>query len=97
MTSKMESSIQKDYFLTSPEAVSSHVKAVGEAIIRDAEQIRLEPSNITSIKISAEIAPCTQITYVTYEIERIADPRKPDNSKAEEEIYASRNHKRNDS
>ena len=78
MTSKMESNIQRNYFLSSPEEVSAHLKAVGEAIIRDADQIRLEPSNIASIKISAEIAPCTQITYVTYEIERIADPRKPE-------------------
>ena len=78
MTSKMESSIQRNYFLSSTEAVSTHLKAVGDAIIKDAEQIRLEPSNITSIKISAEIAPCTQITYVTYEIERIADPRIPE-------------------
>ena len=78
MTSKMESNIQRNYFLSSPEEVSAHLKAVGEAIIKDAEQIRLEPSNIASIKISAEIAPCTQITYVTYEINRIADPRKPE-------------------
>lgn len=75
MTSKMESNIQRNYFLSSPEAVSAHLKAVGEAIIKDAEQIRLEPSNIASIKISAEIAPCTNITYVRYEIERRADPR----------------------
>lgn len=78
MTSKMESNIQRNYFLTSPEAVSAHLKAVGEAIIKDAEQIRLEPSNITSIKISAEIAPCTELTYITYEIDRRADPRIPE-------------------
>lgn len=75
MTSKMSSSVERDYFLTSPEVVSAHLKAVGEAIIKDADQIRLEPSNITYIKISAEIAPCTSITYVRYEIERRADPR----------------------
>ena len=78
MTSKMSSSVERDYFLTSPEVVSAHLKAVGEAIIRDADQIRLEPSNITSIKILAEIAPCTNITYVRYEIERRADPRIPE-------------------
>ena len=78
MTSKMASGIQRDYLLTSPEAVSSHVKAIGEAIIKDAEEIRLEPSNIASIKISAEIAPCTELTYITYEIDRRADPRIPE-------------------
>ena len=78
MTSKMASSIHRNYFLPSPEAVSAHLKAVGEAIIKDAEQIRLEPSNITSIKISAEIAPCTELTYITYEIDRRADPRIPE-------------------
>ena len=78
MTSKMESSIQKDYFLTSPKAVSSHVKKIGEAIIKDAEQIRLDPSNIMSIKISAEIAPCTELTCIIYEIVRRADPRIPE-------------------
>jgi hypothetical protein len=75
MSKGIINSIERDYFLTSPEVVSSHVKAIGEAIIKDAEEIRLEPSNIASIKISAEIAPCTNITYVRYEIERRADPR----------------------
>lgn len=75
MNKEITNSVERDYFLTSPEVVSSHVKAVGEAIIKDAEDIRLEPSNIASIKISAEIAPCTNITYVRYEIERRADPR----------------------
>ena len=78
MNKRIINSIERDYFLTSPEAVSSHVKAVGEAIIKDAEDIRLEPSNIASIKISAEIAPCTNITCVRYEIERRADPRIPE-------------------
>ena len=78
MTSKMASSVERNYFLSSPEAVSAHLKAVGEAIIKDAEQICLEPSNITSIKISAEIAPCTELTYITYEIDRRADPRIPE-------------------
>ena len=78
MSKRITSSIQRDYFLSSPEAVSAHLKAVGDAIIKDAEQIRLEPSNITSIKISAEIAPCTELTYITYEIDRRADPRIPE-------------------
>lgn len=78
MSKEITNSVKRDYFLSSPEAVSSHLKAVGEAIIKDAEQICLEPSNITSIKISAEIAPCTELTYITYEIDRRADPRIPE-------------------
>ena len=78
MISKMARNIQRNYYLISPEEVSAHLKAVGDAIIKDAEQIRLEPSNITSIKISAEIAPCTELTYITYEIDRRADPRIPE-------------------
>ena len=78
MSKEITNSVKRDYFLSSPEAVSAHLKAVGEAIIKDAEQIRLEPSNIASIKISAEIAPCTNITYVRYEIDRRADPRIPE-------------------
>lgn len=78
MSKEITNSVKRDYFSSSPEAVSEHLKAVGEAIIKDAEQICLEPSNITSIKISAEIAPCTELTYITYEIDRRADPRIPD-------------------
>jgi hypothetical protein len=41
VTEKMASSINRDYSLSSQEVVSSHIKAIGEAIIKDAEQMRL--------------------------------------------------------
>lgn len=72
------SRVERDYFMRTAEEVSKHIKAVGEAIVADADDIRLLPDNIYSITITAEIAPCTNITYVRYEIERRADPRIPE-------------------
>ena len=62
-------------FFATLEEFAEHTKAVGNAIADDAEQIRLDPYNIYSIKISAEIKPDTEFTVVRYEIERRADPR----------------------
>ena len=52
-----------------------HIKAVGQAIIDDADKIAFDAHDLISINISAEIEACTQVTTVNYQLERLADPR----------------------
>lgn len=52
-----------------------HIKAVGQAIIDDADKIAFDACDLTSIAIRATIEPCESFTTVTYRLERIADPR----------------------
>lgn len=58
------------------EELVEQVKAVGQSIIDDAEYIVLEPHNLTSIEIYAEIAPRDQITSAVYKLTRISDSRR---------------------
>lgn len=52
-----------------------HIKAVGQAIIDDADKIAFDAHDLISIGISAEIEACAQFTKVNYQLERLADPR----------------------
>ena len=55
----------------------AHLKAVGQRIIDDAEQLIIDPKHTCSIEIKATIEPLDSVTHVEYYINRIADPRVP--------------------
>lgn len=57
------------------EQLIEHIKAVGQAIVDDAERISIDTKNIMSISIKAEIAPLEQVTAIEYTYNRMADPR----------------------
>ena len=52
-----------------------HLKAIGNAIIDDAEHIAIDTNRLCMVRVEAEIAPCQRTTMVTYTLERTADPR----------------------
>lgn len=53
----------------------AHLKAIGSAIIDDADHLAIDTNRLRMVRVEAEIAPCEQITTVTYTLERTADPR----------------------
>ena len=53
----------------------AHLKAVGQRIIDDAEQLNIDPKHTCSIEIKATIEPLDSVTHVEYYINRVADPR----------------------
>lgn len=55
--------------------LAKHLKAIGKAIIDDADQIFIDTDRLRMLVIKAEIAPLEQVTTVTYTLERTADPR----------------------
>lgn len=59
----------------SKDDLASHLKAIGKAIIDDADQISIDTDRLRMLVIKAEIAPLEQVTTVTYTLERAADPR----------------------
>lgn len=63
--------------------LSDHVKAVGQAIIDDADKIAFDANDLHSIGIHAYIGPNT-VTTVTYRLERIADPRRENRKESED-------------
>lgn len=85
----MQTKIQREKFLTTQQLVE-HVKAVGQAIIDDADKIAFDATDLSSIVIRAYINPNEEVTTVTYRMERYADPRisryigKENNGRTEE-------------
>lgn len=59
----------------SKDDLARHLKAIGKAIIDDADQISIDTDRLRMLVIKAEIAPLEQVTTVTYTLERAADPR----------------------
>lgn len=55
--------------------IAEHLKAIGQAIITDAEKLKIETDNLLSIHIDAEINPWEAETSISYQISRSADPR----------------------
>ena len=53
----------------------AHLKAIGSAIIDDADHLAVDTNSLRMVRVEAEIAPCEEITTVTYTLERAADPR----------------------
>lgn len=53
----------------------AHIKAIGQKIIDDAEEIAPNPNGTSFMEIRAIIAPTTAVTQVEYKIKRYADPR----------------------
>lgn len=62
------------------DALAEHLKAIGKAVIDDAEHLAVDTNRLRMVRLEAEIAPCEQITTVTYTLERTADPRIVDNN-----------------
>lgn len=86
----MQTKIQREKVLTTPQLIE-HVKAVGQAIIDDADKIAFDTTDLSSIVIRAYINPGEEATTVTYRMVRYADPRfslydgKENNGRTEEE------------
>lgn len=57
------------------DALVAHLKAIGGAIIDDADHLAVDTNRLRMVRIEAEIAPCEGLTTVTYTLERVADPR----------------------
>ena len=72
-----ETSNVKRNAMLSRDDLIAHLKAVGQRIIDDAEQLTIEPKRTCSIEIRATIEPLDSVTHVEYCIDRIADPRVP--------------------
>lgn len=66
------------------DALAAHLKAIGKAIIDDAEHLAVDTNRLRMVRVEAEIAPWEQITTVVYTLERTADPRLPRRTKATE-------------
>ena len=62
------------------DALAEHLKAIGKAVIDDAEHLAVDTNRLRMVRVEAEIAPCEQITTVTYTLERTADPRIDDHN-----------------
>ena len=71
----IKTKVKRPEVIVTREDLAKHIQEVGNAIITDAEQIAIDPSNVAIIEISAEIAPLTEVTRVKYTIHRNADPR----------------------
>lgn len=63
-------------------ALVDHLKAIGNAIVDDAEHLAVDTNRLRMVRVEAEIAPGEQITTVVYTLERTADPRLPRRAKA---------------
>ena len=66
-----------EHFCTNEELIQ-HIKAVGHAIINDADKLPTTPGVTFSVSISAKIAPGEKVTSINYLIDRRADPRIPE-------------------
>ena len=75
--------VSRDESLNTQKLVE-HVKAVGQAIIDDADKIAFDADDLLSIEIEADVAPFNQATVVEYRLRRIADPRKDVYGRTEE-------------
>lgn len=71
----MQTRVSKGNKAMTTQQLVEHIKAVGQAIIDDADKIAFDANDLFSICISAEIEPCSQVTTVNYHLERLADPR----------------------
>lgn len=73
---KQQIKVKRDSSYFTKDTLVQHLRAIGTAIIRDAEtNSEYLNSNCKSISILATIAPETEITTINYSIECFADPR----------------------
>lgn len=70
----LQTKVQNEAPMTT-QILVDHVKAVGQAIIDDADKIAFDACDLTSLVIRAVIEPGEGATTVTYRLERLADPR----------------------
>ena len=68
------SDVKRNAMLSRDDLIA-HLKAVGQRIIDDAEQLNIDPKHTCSIEIRATIEPLDSVTHVEYYIDRVADPR----------------------
>ena len=71
----MQTRVSKGNKAMTTQQLVEHIKAVGQAIIDDADKIAFDAHDLASIVIRAVIAPSEEVTTVTYRLERLADPR----------------------
>lgn len=71
----MNTEVKRPGRITTREELILHIKAIGRAIIDDAEKIIPDPQNTTYISIFAEVNPLEQVTTVEYKLQRNTDPR----------------------
>ena len=71
----MQTEIQREKCMTTQQ-LADHVRAVGQAIIDDADKIAFDTFDLASIVIRAFIEPSVGFTTVTYRLSRTADPRR---------------------
>ena len=70
----MNVTVQKKRTLTKNE-LADHVKSIGKALSLWADGMDISPEKVSGIRITAKIAPFTEVTTVHIETELIADPR----------------------
>lgn len=80
----MQTRVSKGNKAMTTQQLVDHVKAIGQAIIDDAEKIAFDADDLSLIGISAIIAPHESVTTVKYQLNRIADPRKDNYGRTEE-------------
>ena len=85
MQTKVPKETKANKAMTTQQLVE-HIKAVGQAIIDDADKIAFDANDLAAIVIYAEIAAGKQVTTVDYCLQRLADPRigKDNDGRAEE-------------
>lgn len=79
MEDKVSKAVERPIFMNN-DALAEHLKAIGKAVIDDAEHLTVNTNRLRMVRVEAEIAPCEQITTVTYTLERTADPRTGDHN-----------------
>lgn len=71
----MQTRVSKGNKAMTTQQLVEHIKAVGQAIIDDADKIAFDAHDLFSIEIFADIAAGERVTTVNYCLERLADPR----------------------
>lgn len=79
MKDKVSRAVERPIFMNN-DALAEHLKTIGKAIIDDAEHLAVDTNRLRMLRVEAEIAPCEQITTVTYTLERTADPQIDDHN-----------------
>ena len=75
MTEMRETEVKAKRFYQTREEIVDQLKAIGQAIITDAEHIAIDPNDAYGIHIMADIYPTEKIT-IKYVINRYANPQK---------------------
>ena len=75
MTEMRETEVKAKMFYKTREEIVDQLKAIGQAIITDAEHIAIDPHDAYGIHIMADIYPAEKVK-IKYVINRYADSQK---------------------